>query len=98
MTQPQAIELHIAELVLHGFAPGDRRAIGQAIEEALAQLLTERGLPPGWAESVQIDRLDAGQFQIIPAAPPAAIGREVARALYDGAAATGARSSLGGGT
>ncbi len=95
MTQPQAIELHIEELVLHGFELGQRRAIGQAIEEALAQLLTERGLPPGWAEGVQIHRLDAGQFQVMPSAQPATIGSQVAQALYDGAAATGAIRSLG---
>ncbi len=85
MTQPQAIELHIEELVLHGFEPGQRRAIAQAVEEALAQLLTERGLPPGWEDGVQIDQLDAGQFDVIPAARPAAIGGQVAQALYAGA-------------
>ena len=85
MTQPQAIELHIEELVLHGFEPGQRRAIAQAVEETLAQLLTERGLPPGWADGVQIDRLDAGQFDVMPHAQPAAIGNQVAQALYTGA-------------
>jgi hypothetical protein len=82
MTQPQAIELHIEELVLHGFEPGQRRAIARAVEEALSRLLAERGLPPGWAEGAQIDRLDAGQFEVLPAAPPAGIGAQVAQALY----------------
>ncbi len=86
MTQPQPIELHIEELVLHGFEPAQRRAIAQAVEEALSRLLTERGLPPGWAEGAQIDRLDAGQFEVMPAAPPSAIGVQVAQALYTGAA------------
>ncbi len=88
MTQPQAIELHIEELVLHGFEPHQRRAIAQAVEEALSGLLAERGLPPGWAEGAQIDRLDAGQFEVMPAAPPAAIGSEVAQALYASAGNT----------
>ena len=29
--KPQNVELHIEELVLHGFAPGDRHRIGEAV-------------------------------------------------------------------
>lgn len=84
MTQPQAIELHIEELVLHGFEPGQRRAIASAVEQALSALLAERGAPPEWREGAQVDRLDAGQFQVSPGAEPAGIGRQVAEALYAG--------------
>jgi hypothetical protein len=94
MTQPQAIELHIEELVLHGFEPGQRRAIAKAVEEALSMLLAERGLPPGWAEGAQIDRLDAGQFDVMHDTQPAGIGAQVAQALYAGAtSAAGAPNS-----
>ena len=86
MTQPQAIELHIEELVLHGFEPGQRLALGQAVEQALSALLAERGLPAEWAVGAQVDRLDAGQFRVAPGAGPADIGQQVAHALYMGAA------------
>ncbi|OQA39752.1 MAG: hypothetical protein BWY52_03047 [Chloroflexi bacterium ADurb.Bin325] len=94
MTRPQAIELHIEELALHGFEPDQRRAIAQAVEEALAQLLAERGLPPGWGEAAQIDRLEAGQFQVAAAARPATIGGQIAAALY----AAASDSNAGGAT
>lgn len=41
---PQSVNLHIEELVLHGFAPHDRHRIGDAVERELLRLLTERGV------------------------------------------------------
>lgn len=38
------VELHIEELVLHGFPPLDARAVGEAVERELAALMAER--PP----------------------------------------------------
>ena len=43
--RPGWIELHIEELVLHGFAPGDRHPIGDAVEHELIRLFAEQGLP-----------------------------------------------------
>jgi hypothetical protein len=45
MTRPARIELHVGELVLHGFAPGDRYRIADAVQSELTRLLGERGLP-----------------------------------------------------
>lgn len=86
MTEPQAIELHIEELVLHGFEPGQQHVIAQAFEQALAALLAERGLPDAWAAGAELARLDAGQFQVAAGATPAFIGQQVAQALYARAA------------
>ncbi len=33
--KPYNIELHIEELVLHGFSPNDRHAIGEAVQREL---------------------------------------------------------------
>ena len=93
--QAQAIELHIEELVLHGFEPGQRLAIAKAVEHALGALFLERGVPPAWAAGAKVDRLDAGQFQVAPGAGPEAIGSHVAQALYAGATGPGGESSRG---
>lgn len=78
------IELHIEELVLHGFAPGDRHRIGDAVERELAQLFAERGVPPHFETGFESPRLDAGSFNYAPGSSAEAIGAEVAHALYGG--------------
>ncbi len=81
---PPAIELRIEELVLHGFAPGDRHRIGEAVERELARLLVERGLPTGLARGADLSRHDGGSFAVAPGAGAEAIGARVARAVYGG--------------
>ncbi|MEI2579944.1 hypothetical protein [Scytonema sp. PRP1] len=78
------IELHIEELVLHGFARQDRYRIGDAIQQELTRLLNEQGVPPSVAGSGEIARLDAGTFEVKAGAKPEAIGVQVAQAIYGG--------------
>jgi hypothetical protein len=73
------IELEIEELVLHGFAPGDRHRIGDALRAELASLLRERAPGAGVARSVE--RLDAGIVRMASAGPEQA-GRGIARAVH----------------
>jgi hypothetical protein len=78
------IELHIEELVLDGFAPGDRQRIGAAVQHELARLLAERGAPPGWEQGGAGARMGAGTMRLTAGAKPEAIGAQVARAVYGG--------------
>ncbi len=78
------IEVNIEELVLHGFAPGDRYRIGEAVERELAQLFTEQGAPPSLTRGGEIERLDGGAFEIAPGSKAEAVGAQVARAVYRG--------------
>jgi hypothetical protein len=84
MNQQPSIHLHIEELVLHGFAPGDRHRIGEAMQRELARLFTEENTPPALAKSAAIDRLNAGTFQMTAAPRPEATGAQVARAVFGG--------------
>jgi hypothetical protein len=81
-----AVELYIEELVLHGFAAGDRHRIGEAVEQELARLLAEQGLPASFDQSGETDRLDGGTFHIAPGARPDSVGAQVAQAVYGGLA------------
>jgi hypothetical protein len=72
------ITVRIEELVLHGFDPRQRHAIGDAVERELAALMAE---PPGALEAA---RLDAGSFDVHRDAPPAVVGRHIARAIHSG--------------
>ena len=75
------IVIEIDELVLHGFPPGDRYRIGEAVQAELARILGERGLPGAWTEGAAT-RLDGGAFNVASGMPAAAIGTGVAEAVY----------------
>lgn len=80
----QTIELHIEELVLHGFPPTDRHALGDAVEHELARLLAEQGLPHWLASGGGLARVDGGKFDVAPGAQPDGIGAQVAQAVFRG--------------
>jgi hypothetical protein len=90
------LDLSIEELVLHGFRPGDRYAIADAVERELTRLFTEQGVPPGLAEghgrtirdqettdkARSFFRVDAGSFVVPHDATPDAVGMQVALTIH----------------
>lgn len=81
------IDLHIEELVLDGFPPGDRHRIGAALERELARLLSEageRGVPESWAGGGEAARLDGGTFEAKPGARPERVGAQIAQSVFRG--------------
>jgi hypothetical protein len=81
---PNSIELHIEELVLHGFAPSDRYRIADAVERELAQLFAEQGVPPLLAQEAKVKQVDAGAFEMAPGAKVEVVGAQVAHKMYGG--------------
>jgi hypothetical protein len=82
--KPRRIELHIDELVLHGFAPADRHLIGDAVAMELTRLLTEQGFPATAVSNPDRAHVDAGQFEVAPNARPQNVGSQVAHVLFGG--------------
>jgi hypothetical protein len=78
------IEVHIEELVLHGFAPSDRNGIGGGLERKLSRLFVEEGLPPSLDRTQAILSLDSGAFEVAPELGVEVVGVEVAKAVYKG--------------
>jgi hypothetical protein len=76
------VELNIDELVLDGFAPGDRHRLADAFHVELARLLGERGVPSSLHSRAGQLALDAGGFRLPPGARPEAAGVQAARVLY----------------
>jgi hypothetical protein len=72
------IEVHIEELVLHGFDARQRHAIGDAVHDALARLLAEHGITG--AASIDVVHLDGGAFELVPDAR--ATGESIARNVH----------------
>lgn len=80
MTRPSRIEVHIEELVLHGFDPRDRLSIGDAVQSELSRLFAEGDMTLP-RRDVHIDSVDGGAFVLERAAPAEAVGGHVARRL-----------------
>jgi hypothetical protein len=80
-TRRADVELHIDELVLHGFAARDRHRIAEAVKRELGQLIAQGDLAHR-ASPIQLDRVDAGSFRLDPAARPSHIGHSVAQSVY----------------
>ncbi len=78
---PREIEVHIEELVLHGFDPRSRWAIGDALETELRGLLAAQGLPATWRDNPA--RVDAGAIRLTN---PSATGGKIAAAIHGGKA------------
>jgi hypothetical protein len=76
-----SLELHIDELVLHGFTPTERHAIGDTVESELRELLVKQQSLPWSLVNHEIDRVDAGEFEIASGAPAPTSGRRVAEAI-----------------
>jgi hypothetical protein len=81
-----SIDLHIEELVLRGFEPGEEGRIGQAVQREMARLLAEGNVPPSLAQGGEIAHLDGGTFDVAPGSGAEAIGAQVAQAVYRGLA------------
>lgn len=81
---PRSVELHIEELVLHGFSHGDRYRIASAVEQEVARLLAEQGLPSSFGETTTAGRVDAGTFRVAPGGNPEQTGAGIGQTIYGG--------------
>jgi hypothetical protein len=79
---PSALNLHIENLVLRGFASVNRQQIGRGMERELVRLFQDHGVPRSLASSTAVEVLDGGALKIGSATGHEAIGRELARAIY----------------
>jgi hypothetical protein len=76
---PREVEVHIEELVLHGFAADARWSIADGLQSELRGLLAERGVPAAWQTSPE--RIDAGSIRLTN---PGSTGKAVAAAIHQG--------------
>jgi hypothetical protein len=83
-TPPPSVELHIGELVVHGFPVADRAQLGAVVRQELARLFAERGVPAGLEQGGEIASVDGGELQVAPGGGTPSLGAEIARAVYGG--------------
>jgi hypothetical protein len=80
-SQP-SVELHVEELVLHGFAGSDRYMISDAVERELTLLLTNKVLMR--SESSAEAFLDGGEIHLRPGFSVRQVGEEIGRSIFAG--------------
>ena len=80
------VELHIDEIVLHGFVHRDRYEIQEAIQRELTRLIADEGLPSPFHQGDEAARLDAGSVMMHRGISPSEVGIQVAQAVYRGLA------------
>ena len=79
------IDLNIKTLVLPNLpAAADRDQITAAVEQALSQLLSERGVPSSLQQGGAIPYIDAGRFDFSAEAGPESWGHQIAESIYRG--------------
>jgi hypothetical protein len=81
---PREIQVHIEELVLHGFSAADAPGIGAAVERELARLFAQGGVPASLSGGAARDTIDAGTFEGSPERPASDMGAKVAQSVYGG--------------
>jgi hypothetical protein len=77
-------EVRIDELVLAGFDRVDCARLGRSLEQSLARLFAERGVPRRLAQATSEGAIAVPPIALTAAASPEAIAADLARALYDG--------------
>jgi hypothetical protein len=100
-----AVDLHIEELVLHGFAARDRGRIAAAVESELARLLSAGSAQALLGNPAGLESLNGGVFEVKAGAQPQDAGKQIARAVFRGlenragasASPSRARGAQGGG-
>ena len=76
------LDLHIEELLLRGLPDAQRARIAAAVQSELQRLLAEGDLPPALAGGIRLPEVQLGELKIAPSAKPAAIGAQIAGAIY----------------
>lgn len=82
--KPQRIEINIEKLVLEGFEPGDRYLIGEAVEQELARLFAEQGIPSELERGGNVSHLDGAAIEIATGSKASNIGINIAKSVYGG--------------
>jgi hypothetical protein len=79
---PREIEVHIEELILHGFEAGNRWRIADALQQELRGLLTAKGVPSLWLSNPE--RIEGRTIPSTILTKPAQAAAEIAGAAYRG--------------
>jgi hypothetical protein len=86
-----SLEVHIEELVLHGFPPGAGQGLADAVKAELEHRLATGSArrAVGANAGTDIERVDAGTIHVADPGRPAAVGEQVGGAVASALTAGG---------
>ena len=79
---PREIEVHIEELVVHGFDARGRWELGDALRDELHAFVVANGLPSGWLRNPAA--IEIHPVSCFSLTNPGNAGREIGRAIHGG--------------
>ena len=77
---PREIDVHIDELVLHGFEKRSQQTVAEALQGQLTALLAEQGIPATWKDNPET--LQTRTRHAIGLTNPGTAGARIAHAIY----------------
>jgi hypothetical protein len=77
----EAIEVHIDNLSLQGFPPGDYHHIRLDVQRELEAMLMHQRVSLSQMPDRQIEQIDAGSFMVKSGCPQNSIGSQIASAV-----------------
>ena len=77
-----AIEVHIEQIVLHGYAPGDTRRLGEALQAELTRLVQKHGVNGSGMENLSLQTLDGGRLKAAEKPSTEALGARLAHSIH----------------
>jgi hypothetical protein len=80
------VSVHVERLVLEGLPVSAAQGglVRAAVEEELSRLLAAGELDPALVAAGSLPRLEAGALRLEEQTDPARVGRQIARAVYEG--------------
>lgn len=78
-----SIQVHIQELILHGFDPATRYHVADAVQSELTRLFAHQPVSHALQQGGEARYLNAGSFKVTPTMKADAIGSQVARSVYN---------------
>jgi hypothetical protein len=82
--KPRNIQVHIDNLVLHGFGQVNRHRVGAAVQRELVRLIHGQGMPSFLNQTQVIGNMNAGEFEIRQSTGANSVGTQVAQKIYQG--------------
>lgn len=91
-----AIEVHIEQIVLHGYAPGDTHRLGEALQAELTRLVQKHGVNSSGMGNLSLQTLD-GRLKAAERPSTEALGARLAQRIHQVIAPAPATPAQGNG-
>lgn len=76
------LEVHIEQVVLHGYSPADTHRLGETVQAELSRLVQKLGIDHSAVNNLSIERLDGGSLKSTSQPKIEALGAKLAGSVH----------------